>query len=502
MNLNNDYIKLIFGLKLKRIRQSKKLSLSQLAAKSNLSVSYLNEIETGKKYPKADKIALLANSLNVPYDKLVSLKLSNALAPITDLLESGILEKLPLDHYGIDIRKLITLMSDAPLQLSALIATLIDLAKTSEMSKSVFSRTALRTFKEFHDNYFDDIEKEVKKFCKKYLPDSPKVITYELLSDILRGEYGYEIDDKTLGQKSEFSELRATVFNGKKKRLLLNPKLSPAQKKFVVGKELFYNRMSIKDRAYIYSDQNLETFDQLLNNYKASYFSTALILNKDYLTRDIKDFFSLEKFSRQKLTQIIREYDVSPEMLFQRIANLAPKFLGLNKFFFLRFNSKIGSDVFTLSKEVRLNISRNPGGYQSNEHYCRRWISIRTLEELKSKLKESPKFSGFTMDAIRSTFHNSSDKFLSISIAKPSKLIADNLTSVTLGFCIDENLKSNIGFWNDPKITDQTVNDTCEMCDVHDCLRRAAPPVSLQKREKTKRIINALHDLSAKLEDS
>jgi hypothetical protein len=123
------------------------------------------------------------------------------------------------------------------------------------------------------------------------------------------------------------------------------------------------------------------------------------------------------------------------------------------------------------------------------------------LEELKTKLKESPNYSAFSIGAIRSTFHNSNDKFLSISIAKPSKLIEDNLTSVTLGFCIDENLKSNIKFWNDPKIQDQTVNDTCEMCDINDCLLRAAPPVSLQKREKIKKINRALQNLSDELEN-
>ncbi len=67
-------IKLIFGLKLKQLRQDKNLSLSELAVKSGLSVSYLNEIESGKKYPKADKIAVLSEALNVNYDKLVSLK--------------------------------------------------------------------------------------------------------------------------------------------------------------------------------------------------------------------------------------------------------------------------------------------------------------------------------------------------------------------------------------------------------------------------------------------
>jgi XRE family transcriptional regulator, fatty acid utilization regulator len=43
-------------LKLKQLRQEKRMSLSALASKSNLSVSYLNEIESGKKYPKADKL--------------------------------------------------------------------------------------------------------------------------------------------------------------------------------------------------------------------------------------------------------------------------------------------------------------------------------------------------------------------------------------------------------------------------------------------------------------
>ncbi|MEJ2614106.1 MAG: helix-turn-helix transcriptional regulator, partial [Ignavibacteriaceae bacterium] len=59
------YIKLIFGLKLKQLRQEKHMSLSALASKSNLSVSYLNEIESGKKYPKADKIAILSDALGV-----------------------------------------------------------------------------------------------------------------------------------------------------------------------------------------------------------------------------------------------------------------------------------------------------------------------------------------------------------------------------------------------------------------------------------------------------
>jgi len=71
MQNNEQNIRLIFGLKLRQLRQENKLSLVELSGKSGLSVSYLNEIEKGKKYPKAEKIAAISNALGVSYDKLV-----------------------------------------------------------------------------------------------------------------------------------------------------------------------------------------------------------------------------------------------------------------------------------------------------------------------------------------------------------------------------------------------------------------------------------------------
>ncbi|HNI45757.1 MAG TPA: helix-turn-helix transcriptional regulator, partial [Chitinophagales bacterium] len=85
-NVSEERIRLIFGLKLRHARIDKKLSLSELADRAGLSVSYLNEIEKGKKYPKTDKITLLANALDTDYDSMVSLKLPKPLAPIATLL--------------------------------------------------------------------------------------------------------------------------------------------------------------------------------------------------------------------------------------------------------------------------------------------------------------------------------------------------------------------------------------------------------------------------------
>ena len=73
MSANSDKVKIIFGLKIRQLRLDKKLSLSEVAEKSGLSISYLNEIEKGKKYPKTEKIMALSDALNIDYDSLKTL---------------------------------------------------------------------------------------------------------------------------------------------------------------------------------------------------------------------------------------------------------------------------------------------------------------------------------------------------------------------------------------------------------------------------------------------
>ena len=494
-----NYIKLIFGLKLKQMRQDKNMLLSDLAAKSGLSISYLNEIESGKKYPKSDKIASLAGALEVPYDKMVSLKLMRNLAPIEEFLESNILEQLPLDHYGIDINKLIMLMANSSLQLSALIAAFIEMAKTSELSQNNFSRTALRTFKEFNDNYFEDLENAVKDFYKECKMKESNNIEFIQLKNILQEKYKYDIDESSLNEYPELSELRAVVLKSKKTKLLLNNKLSDAQKAFVAGKELAYNYLGIKDRSYIYSSLSLNTFDHLLNYFKASYFSTALIINSNLLVADLESFFKGKNWDGEKFLSLADKYNATTEMFFQRITNLSTKYFGLNKLFFLRFNYDSVLKEYKLSNELRLNTRHNPGGYQSDEHYCRRWISFETIDKIESKLRKNKNFSGRTVGVLHSNFFESNDEYLCISAAQKGNLKKNILSSLTIGFQLDDNVKSKIKFWNDPKIPMKIVNDTCEKCKIVECRERVVPPTTAEKIEKSLLVEKTLKKLASSL---
>src|SRR5690606_18475568 len=134
------------------------LSLFGLSKLSGLSKSYLNEIEKGKKYPKPDKIAILSETLDVPYDQMISLKLDKNLAPIGEILQSKILKEIPLELFGIKESKLIDIIANAPAKVNAFMSTIIEIAQNYNVSRESFYLASVRSFQEANNNYFDEIE--------------------------------------------------------------------------------------------------------------------------------------------------------------------------------------------------------------------------------------------------------------------------------------------------------------------------------------------------------
>ena len=122
--LNDDkIIRLIFGFKVRHLRQQKGFSYQQLSDLTSLSTSYLNDIEKGKRYPKPDKINALATALDTDYNYLVAIGASKKLKPIIDLLTSKFFKLFPLDLFGISLEKLLELFSQTPDKVNAFIST-------------------------------------------------------------------------------------------------------------------------------------------------------------------------------------------------------------------------------------------------------------------------------------------------------------------------------------------------------------------------------------------
>ncbi len=474
VSMEEDYIKLIFGLKLKQIRTDRNLSLFGLSKLSGLSKSYLNEIEKGKKYPKPDKISILAEKLDVPYDQMVSLKLDKNLAPIGEILQSKVLKEIPLALFGIKESTLIDIVSNAPAKMNAFISTIIKIAQNYDFGKESFFLASLRSFQEANHNYFDELEQQVLKFSKAYQIDLSQNVTSQELEEILVEEYGYTINNKDLEKHKELDALRS-IFVPKTKTLLLANHIDEAQRTFIYAKEIAFNFLGYKERLYTFSWIKFENFDQVLNNFYASYFAGAMILPREPFTKRLKQLFNKKTFDPGLFIKMIDSFNASPESLYQRMTNILPKDFNVQNLFFLRFVHKKGDEKYYLTKELHLSHQHSPHANENNEHYCRRWVSLRVLQKIIKK-KEKHVF-----DVQISHYPNNQPSYLVFSSATKDPFKENQYRSISIGILINPQLKRKIAFLDDPKIENYHVGVTCERCPITDCKERIVPPKILEK---------------------
>ena len=491
--MQEDYIKLIFGLKLKQIRTEKSLSLFGLSKLSGLSKSYLNEIENGKKYPKPDKIALLSDKLEVPYDQMVSLKLDKNLAPIGELLQSKILKEIPLELFGIKESNLIDIVSSAPAKVNAFISTIIEIAKHYNFSRESFFLASVRSFQEANNNYFDDLEQQVLKFSKAYQVDLTKSPGSKVLEEILVEEYQYVINEEELDKFEALENLRS-VFVPKTNTLLLAKGIDEAQRSFIFAKELAYNYLEISDRLHSFPWIKFERFDQVLNNFYASYFAGALVIPKDELTIQLENLFQKENFDHVHFLNMMHNFNASPETFYQRLTNILPKEFNIKNLFFLRITHKADSGKFYLNKELHLTHHHSPRANETNEHYCRRWMSLKVIKEI-SKSKNSHEF-----DVQISNYPSHENRYLIFSSATKDPFRENQFRSISIGLLINKQLERKLKFLEDQNIVRKNVGVTCERCAIADCNVRKAPAIVLEKREKNRKIESIVDELTAKFQ--
>jgi transcriptional regulator with XRE-family HTH domain len=479
---HGQVVRVIFGLKLRELRQERGLSPAELARRCDVSISYLNEIEKGKKYPKADKILSLSKALEVRYDQLTSLELPRRLEPISDLLQSKLLKEFPLEMYGLEPTQIIELIANAPVKMNAFISTIFEIARNYEMRQEHLFLAALRSYQEMHANYFEELEQDVQTFVSSHQLSTAAPFDLRQLEQVLTQDYGYTIDRETLSQHAVATQGRLrSVFQPRAKRLLLQPGLSRGQQAFVLGREVAFNYLRLKERPYVSSSTQVRSFDEVLNNFKASYFAGALLMDEDRLVRDLRQLFSAKKWNPDLLLGLLTTYDVSPEMFMQRLTTLLPRHFGLQSLFFLRFDQADADAPYELSKELHLARLHNPHGNELHEHYCRRWVSLRLLAELRVLPGPDAATPLTAIGAQRSRYFGTDDEYLCFTLARASTPDRPAV-SVTVGLRCDDNLRAQVRFLADPALPLKVVNETCERCPIADCEVRAAAPTEIQRR--------------------
>ncbi|MGE0173856.1 MAG: helix-turn-helix domain-containing protein [Oligoflexales bacterium] len=483
MLLDHEGLRYIFGLKLRSTRKEKQMSLKELASLTGLSPSYINEIEKGKKYPKSDKILSLTQALNIKYDDLTSVKLDSELQPLSALLENNLLKELPLEVFGISGQALFEIMSYEPQRFSALVGTVLELARNFNIKvDDVFSAT-LRAYLHIHNNYFPDIEEQAKAFRQKFDFQNDK----ESCVRILEEHYQYQIKEEDFGAVNpDLGKVFYFLKAEKAKKLFINTKIGTRQKTYLLARELGYSWLELNNRFLSSLPQGIDSYEVLHNHFLASYFASALLIERDSFVEEVKDFFAQDIWDAKKFSDWINKFPGIRRNFVHRFSQVLPHFFDLDQLFYFRFNYKVSEKSYKVIRELHISDLHTPHRLQSEDHYCRRWIATSVLKTLVEKGQK------FMVGVQRSQFHNTESEYLCFSIAYDLNLNEDMKESVTIGIKISDKLKEKIKFWDDPKIPRRVVSTFCEMCTVENCAERVAPPSVITEQRKAQSLQDAI----------
>lgn len=487
-----DATQILRALKVSQLREHRGLSIRELGRRANISSSHLSDIEQGlRPLDNLSMIEALEDALHVENDYISSRKLDESALMLINFINFTILNKVEISPGEV-----IQFFKCAPGLMDAIKNVWKDLAASYGlgMGESSLNRALLRSYQESRHNDFEEIEDSAKKFMDEFTlkeNGNDQRFNKNKMERVLKYDFHIDIKYDDFREFETLAYKRAIKIDDNKPLLIINKNLFPNQQAFEIGRELGFNYLGLKERDIASPETQTRSFAQLWNETQASYFSGALLINRDALKNQLSILFKKKKFEKDRLFSIMKDFSITPEMLLHRMTNLLFNEFGLQKFHFIRFNARKSDDQwkYDLTKKY-LNISSLPLFEESlKEHYCRRLGAIKSLKwftDHEATIGEG----GTYLHVHRSqpiSDKEPTDEHICISMAKRRSLRKDVISSVTLGILIDEQAKEKIKFLDDNNIKIERIGSTCERClateaECDNTIRAAEPHIAIQKR--------------------
>ncbi|NJK84542.1 MAG: DNA-binding protein, partial [Saprospiraceae bacterium] len=116
-----------------------------------------------------------------------------------------------------------------------------------------------------------------------------------------------------------------------------------------------------------------------------------------------------------------------------------PQFFNLKKLFFIRFIHDLQQDTFEIDRDLHLDDRHHANRNELNEHYCRRWIAVRILQQLQQHQRQNGKDKVLLVDAQRIEYHGTGDEYLCFTLARNAYPSPNKNVSVTLALLINRS---------------------------------------------------------------
>ncbi|MBC8156273.1 MAG: ImmA/IrrE family metallo-endopeptidase, partial [Bacteroidetes bacterium] len=304
---------------------------------------------------------------------------------------------------------------------------------------------------------------------------------------LLKTRFGVHLQPFAPASQPELGSLRS-VYRPETRTLHINADLSAQQRLFVLAREVGFLCLSLKNRPLTYAYVEADSFEQILNNYKASYFAGAILIRRAILIEKLTELFARDTWSNDAFGQLITDFGATPERFFYRLSNVLPRDFGIDQLFFYRINHSVGETDFHITKEMHLSRQAGPRGFIDG-HYCRRWVALTILQELDGYQQRGL---GQTLCRAQVSHHADADvTYFIVSVAHPFNPAAQpnpaqNNMSVSMCFVLNDALRARMRFLANPvPVPYRIVNEACEHCGIFDCQERVAAPTLLQQKRQT-----------------
>lgn len=446
-----------------------------------MAVSYLNEIEKGKKFPKPDKILTLANALGANYVDLISPDFGAKLEALSHVLKSGALDKLPLEAFGFSPGSLFELMGNAPERINVVFDLCEKIGQRFDITIDHLLRAAVLSHLEQHKYYFADLEAAAAEFRRTH--DLTGAPTLAALARLLRDRWQCTIDRNSLLKAAAIPRLRAAISTEGKSILYLNPNLHERDQAFELAREIGYRHLELTPRVTTSPPLEVDSFTELVGDARASYFAGAVLLEREPFAAELHAFFARPTWDGDALLQIMTRHRATPEMFFHRISQLSLPEFGVDPLYYVRMHRESASGEIRVAKEIHHEPMVGVYAVTPEEHYCRRWISIQTLLRFEQAQLSNPQ-QGPIVGVHRSHLTGHTHDMFILTLAYRHAIPQPGTSAVVLGYKPTDAFKRTFRFWNDPAITFRKEGQTCERCGFTDCAERVAPPTLLERENQ------------------
>ncbi len=447
------------GPKIKAFRRQMGMQANKLAEDLNISPSYLNLIEKGKRKIDGDLLIKVCEKLRIELSDLTSKTDINLENNISELLSDELFEDL--DILGPEVKDLVNTnpkIAKALIKLGdnfkqkdhEIVNKLENISgKIIDSRKAAFPGEVISDFLQENKNFFPKLESFANTIFEKVKQNNRT--RYIALCDFLKTEYGITVKDVIPEEGKPFSK----IYKKKQKELFLSDYLSLETKKLHAAAQIS------QEGASKQIDEYLSTFNfpseeakKLTRVALLNYCGAAILMPYKLFHRECKEL-------KYDLELLQNTFATSFEQVAHRVTCLQDPSLPGIPFHFLRVD--VAGNISKRFSLSGIEIPRYGGA-------CPRWNVYSAfsrpgvIQAAVSKMSNGEKYVCIAKTVEKGVGRYGQKKsMLSIGLGCEAKFARD--------FVYTENLDLN------DKKSELPIGVSCRTCDRLDCSQRAFPPL-------------------------